>query len=120
MKRLDVIIIISLLLISSLFLLIFNMQSSNEVKKVIEIQVGDEIYRRIAIKSDDYKETIPIKSNLGVNILRIHDGGIEMIDSDCRNNICINTGFVSKPGEMIVCLPHKVLVQIKDKTELEK
>ena len=42
-----------------------------------------------------------------------------MIEADCRNKVGINTGFISEVGEMIVCLPHQVLVQIKGAEEKE-
>ena len=113
MKKNEVIIIIALLMISLVFLYIFNIDSNKEAKKVIEIQVGSRIYRRVAIKSNDFEDTIPIKSNLGLNVLKIYNGGVEMIEADCKNKVGINTGFISEAGEMIVCLPHEVLVQIK-------
>lgn len=117
MKKKEVVMIIALLLISLVFLYIFNIDSNEEAKKVIEIQVGSQIYQRVAIKSNDFEKTIPIKSNLGLNVLKIYNGGVEMIEADCKNKVGINTGFISKAGEMIVCLPHQVLVQIKGADE---
>jgi hypothetical protein len=119
MKKNELIIIIAILMISLVFLYFFNIDSDKEAKKIIEIQVGSQIYRRVAIKSNDYEETIPIKSNLGLNVLKIYNGGVEMIEADCKNKVGINTGFISKAGEMIVCLPHEVLVQIKGVDEKE-
>lgn len=113
MKKKEIISIIVLLLISLAFIFFFNIDSNKEAKKIIEIQVGSQIYRRVVIKNNDYEETIPIKSNFGLNILKIYNGGVEMIEADCRNKVGINTGFISEPGKMIVCLPHQVLVQIK-------
>jgi len=122
MNKKELIIIIALLIVSLVFIYFSNNASNKEAKKVIEIQVGSQIYRRVAIKSNDYKEIIPIKSNLGLNVLKIYNGGVEMIESDCGNSVCINTGFINGIDEMIVCLPHEILVQIKgiDEKEGEK
>ena len=38
---------------------------------------------------------------------------IGIIDADCRDKICIKSGFISKPGQLSVCLPHKLMVEIK-------
>lgn len=119
MKKKELMFIIALLMLSLAFIYFFYSGSNEEAKKVIEIQVGSQIYRRVAIRSNEYEETIPIKSNLGLNVLKIYDGGIEMIESDCGNSVCINTGFISEVGEMIVCLPHEILVQIKGAEEKE-
>ena len=32
--------------------------------------------------------------------------------SDCKNQICVNTGKISRAGEIIVCLPNYVIVEI--------
>ena len=119
MKKKEVMIIIALFVISLVFIYFFNIDSNKEAKKIIEIQVGSQIYRRVAIKSNDFEDTIPIKSNLGLNVLKIYNGGVEMIEADCKNKVGINTGFISETGQMIVCLPHQVLVQIKGIAEKE-
>ena len=43
--------------------------------------------------------------------LKMHS--IAIIDSDCPDKICIKSGFISKPGELLVCLPHKLMIEIK-------
>ena len=47
------------------------------------------------------------------NILVIKDGRADMTDADCPDRICVNHRPVSQEGETIVCLPHKVVVEVK-------
>ena len=35
-----------------------------------------------------------------------------MTDADCPDKLCVKTGRISKTGETIVCLPHRVVVEI--------
>ena len=35
-----------------------------------------------------------------------------MIDADCSDKLCLEQGYISKPGESIVCLPHRVMIQV--------
>ncbi|MFR4337598.1 MAG: NusG domain II-containing protein [Lachnospira pectinoschiza] len=35
-----------------------------------------------------------------------------MTDADCPDKLCVKTGMISKTGETIVCLPHRVVVEI--------
>lgn len=49
----------------------------------------------------------------GTNIIVIKDGVVYMGDATCKNQVCVNTGKISKKGESIVCLPNKVIVEIK-------
>ena len=42
----------------------------------------------------------------------IDKGRIKVSQSDCPHKICAHTGFISNPGQTIVCVPNKVLVEI--------
>ncbi|WP_203623795.1 MULTISPECIES: NusG domain II-containing protein [unclassified Lacticaseibacillus] len=41
---------------------------------------------------------------------------IQIIDANCPDQVCVKKGRISKPGQTIVCLPHKLLVEIKSST----
>ena len=47
------------------------------------------------------------------NTAVIKDGNVFMLSADCKNQICVNSGKISKRGECIVCLPNKVILEIK-------
>lgn len=36
-----------------------------------------------------------------------------MTEADCPDQICVQTGSISKEHEMIVCMAHKVIVEIR-------
>lgn len=44
----------------------------------------------------------------------VNNGRIRVVDSDCPDKICCNTGFISKSGESIICMPNKMIVEIKE------
>ena len=47
------------------------------------------------------------------NRLEIHDGTADMIWADCPDQICVNAAPISQDEELIVCMPHKVMVLVK-------
>jgi len=51
------------------------------------------------------------------NVVVIKDNTVHMDYSDCKNQVCVNTGKISKPGETIVCLPNYVIVEIVSSEE---
>lgn len=51
--------------------------------------------------------------NLPKNTVIIKNGEVYVSHADCPNQICVNTGKISKTGEQIACLPNKVLVEIR-------
>lgn len=48
----------------------------------------------------------------GYNLLSVSDGVVWMEAADCRDQICVRHSAVSAEGESIICLPHKLVVEI--------
>ena len=57
-----------------------------------------------------------VKSPNGSNVVRIQDQKASVTEADCPDQICRKHKAIDKTGETIVCLPHKVVVEIKDGT----
>jgi len=47
------------------------------------------------------------------NQIRIENEKISVSAADCPDKICMQTGAISQPGEIIACLPHKLIIEIK-------
>jgi hypothetical protein len=112
LKKLDYVVIIILILftIVSFFatLLIYNKKYD---EKYVEIQINGKFYKKIPL--DNHEEIINITTTDGTNSIEISKGKVHILDADCRDKICIKDGYKSNVGEMLVCLPHKVVIQIK-------
>ncbi len=46
------------------------------------------------------------------NILEISGGAAAVVEANCGDHTCVRTGAVSRTGETIVCLPHRLVVEI--------
>ena len=55
---------------------------------------------------------IDVPGVLGVSKLQVQDGKIRFVQSPCDGKQCIYQGWISQGGEVAVCLPNKVSVQI--------
>ena len=103
MKKGDIIIIISValaLVISIAGLIIFSQQGST-----VTIKQNNEIVYSESIGKDN---TVTLDGNTVI----IEDGFVYMLNASCKNQVCVNTGKISKKGESIICLPNKVTVEI--------
>lgn len=47
------------------------------------------------------------------NILQIAGGAAAVIEANCGDHTCVRTGAVSREGESIVCLPHRLVIRIE-------
>ena len=46
--------------------------------------------------------------------LEIKEGRIRFLSSDCPDQTCVRSGFISRPGEYAVCLPHRLMIRIPE------
>ncbi len=60
-----------------------------------------------------------VETEQGFNIIQIQDGYVSMHEADCRDQICVEHKKIHLTGETIVCLPHKLVVEIVGEKEAE-
>ena len=51
------------------------------------------------------------------NVCVIVDGKVRMTQANCPDQICVHTAEISRDGMTIVCLPNRVVLEIKNETE---
>lgn len=113
LKPLDIVVIVVLVFItlgSSAAAFINSNKSYNN--KYVEIEVKGKLYKKLPLDNSS-NERIQIDTDLGSNTIEITNGKVRILDADCPDKICIQDGSISKPGDILVCLPHKVVVNIK-------
>ena len=84
-----------------------DMPGPENMVVVIEAE-GKQMY---AVPLTDDNE-LPVLTKGGNNVVRISKGQAFVESADCKNQICVHSEPISKPGETIVCLPHRVVVSI--------
>jgi len=45
--------------------------------------------------------------------IKVKDGKIRVVDADCPQHLCVNMGWIQYSGQSIVCVPNKILIEIK-------
>ena len=108
------IIIVSVIIIVALVGVIFVTTASGDVTEV-KITVNGEVYKEASLKSGE-KQVIKINDT---NTVVIENGYVYMQDADCDDQLCVKQGKISNEGESIVCLPYKIVVEIKESADLE-
>ena len=117
-KRWDFIITILLILLSFLPFAVFSYQqsaiASENADYVAVIRVDNEIVKRITLTGNKGTEVFDItSSDSDVNTIEVKDEKIRIRAATCLDQICVLTGYISKPGETVVCLPHKLVIEIE-------
>lgn len=109
MKKADIVLIAVIAVIVGILILVlygFN----NHQGAYVQIEIDGETAEVISLDEDLTKEiTTP---DGGKNTLVINDGSAKMTEADCPDGICVNHKKISRAGESIICLPHKVVITV--------
>ncbi|PLX34180.1 MAG: hypothetical protein C0604_02130 [Clostridiales bacterium] len=117
MKKMDFIIIILLLVFSAVSLFALGIYRERPVDiRLVEIKVDGAVYESFEWTEGLEKE-IRIDTRFGSNIIVVDGEGLRMEYSDCHDQVCVRDGTINSPGEILVCLPHRLIVEIKGKRD---
>lgn len=106
--KFDIIIVISLIFAAAVSWIIINniYQSKGNY---IEIIVNEKVKDTLPLDKDtEYR----ITEKDFLNVIKIKDGQVYMEEADCPDKLCVKQGKISKNGQAIICLPHKVVVRV--------
>lgn len=60
----------------------------------------------------DQDVSVTVTSELGTNEIEVAGGAVRVVSSDCANQVCVDSGWASFPGQTITCLPHELVIQV--------
>lgn len=111
MKKKDIVLVGGILFLALLFWLVPKglrlLDKGGEPE--LEITVDGEVYGTYSLEKD---QVIEIQDT---NICEIKDGKVKMTEASCPDHVCIRQGTIDAPGETVVCLPNKVVLEIASK-----
>ncbi|WP_083207588.1 NusG domain II-containing protein [Tetragenococcus halophilus] len=119
MKIGDVIIIAILVLASFLPIVIFYFQQDQNQGQAEEATEKSAIVRidgkevdRFSLNKDNAVQKTYHPADGKYNIVEVRDGQARVKEDNSPDQIAVNTGWISEPGETSICLPHKLVIEI--------
>lgn len=108
-------------------LLIFIIIGAGIVGTVMWFMRNGQTADKVSVKVDGrvvYSDTLTKDTELnvegfegGYNHVVINGGKVSVTDADCPDKVCINSGEIEKNGQTIVCMPHRMVVEIEGSGE---
>ncbi|NTW72821.1 MAG: NusG domain II-containing protein [Eubacteriaceae bacterium] len=111
MKRKDLIFISMVLVIALISVAAVYFYKGNSAAYKVVISVDGEVYKEIPLM-EDTNETVIVDNDYGRNEIKITSTYAKMIEADCPDQICVYSANAEETGDMIVCLPHKLIVEV--------
>ena len=105
MKKRDIILIASILIVAIALFLIVELTKEEGAGVTVKVD-GIEVAEYSLAKNGTHS------LNGGTNILVIEDGKAYLSDANCPDKLCVHQGKISMTGETITCLPNKLTVTV--------
>ena len=111
MKKNDILLIVSILCIAAALFFGFNVSSNETVQGEVIIYKDGEKFTSVPL---DAEKTVIVEDQNGAkNVIRIENGQVQVIEASCKDQICVHMRPAKKDGQSIVCLPNKVVVEVR-------
>lgn len=107
-KKADILLAVFLLIagFGSMFLL----QREAPEDALVSVTVDGKLLVELPLdKNVEYE----VKTEYGRNLIVIDNGSVEVSEADCHGKDCVKFGKINSQGQLIMCLPHRLLITIK-------
>lgn len=107
----DKILVAVIILISFASVLGVKALSSVYSNKYVVIESRGKPVKKILL-GHNVEKIVKVEGVLGYSVIEIGQDKVRMLDSPCPDHLCVKSGAISKPGQIIVCLPNQVVIKI--------
>ena len=113
MTKGDRLLIVFVIVLSLISLVYINRQGFSNQNKYVSIQYNGKEINKVIFDKQIVGTTIPIETELGYNLIEIGHEEVRVIEADCPDQIDVKQGWISNIGETLICLPNRLVVEIK-------
>lgn len=122
-RFMDGVVIVSLIILSFVPYVVFalNHQPVNDSKGTIAIVSidGKEVDRFELTEKTPHQEVTYYPAKGKYNIIEVDGTKIRVKEDNSPDQIAVRTSWIERPGQMSICLPHKLSIEIKSLTPSE-
>ena len=117
MKSRDIFLALALLLLALLLYSIGRREKNGQGSDYIVTIGGREVFRGKLNETGKHEFR---QQDGSYNLLVAEGGYVWMKEANCRDGLCVQQGKTNTAAKSIVCLPHKLVVSIIGKSELDE
>ncbi|MDL2310832.1 NusG domain II-containing protein [Peptostreptococcaceae bacterium OttesenSCG-928-C18] len=120
-KKGDILVVTIIFAVAIILFAIIQKSNFDNKNKYLSIQVNGKEIKKILMDNNTNKK-YPIETEFGKNLVEIKGKKVHVLEANCPDKIDVKQGYIENIGEMIVCIPNRLIIQIKDSeksTELD-
>lgn len=102
--------IVGMIIILAVFSIMIFAFADYDGAKAVVMRHGSVMYE---IDLGSVTERIELETISTFNeVIVVEDGKIRFEKSECPDQVCVRTGWISRPGQVAVCLPAGIIIKI--------
>ncbi len=110
----DGIIVVILILLSFAPVVVFSLNRVSSPTQEAVLSVDGKELKTFDLSNKSQTYTYRYEDKDGdYNLIEVKGNRIRIKEADCGDQICVRRGWIDQSGETIVCLPHKLVIEIK-------
>ena len=99
---------------------IYNQANNEESQLVAIVKIKGQQVDELPLDVGLEKEITYYPNEGQYNIVEVRGSAIRVKEDNSPDQIAVNTGWISKPGQILVCLPHQLVIEIQEKGQPSK
>lgn len=110
-----------LLVLLSLFLLVsVPLLFREKSAQYATVTRDGQVVERLDLRGPGLPRRIEVTGAGGAcNAILVERGRICIVESNCPEGLCVRRGWLKRPGDTAVCLPHRVMVTVEGEGEFD-
>ena len=109
-RKADIILAVVIAIIGIIASVYLTLHDTDVRNGQVVVYVDSELYGKYLLDED---QEIEVKQGDHINKITIKDGNAQMTFANCHNQDCVKQGKINDMSKSIICLPHKVVVEIQ-------
>ena len=118
LTKYDIITIVLILVISFSFISYFFISDKANATG-FDIYVDGNLHSSYKFSQLKNGQIIELNTEYGYNKFIYENNSVMCIETDCKDKLEIKTGKIKKVNQILVCMPHKLIVQITGKNNID-
>ncbi len=105
--------------IAALFIYLkpFNKELINE--QTVIISCKGAVIKKVTLSEKRHGKTFNVMGRIGLVTVETLGKQIRIQEAPCHDRLCIRQGWISRPGQSIVCMPSELLITIEGNSPVD-
>jgi hypothetical protein len=114
-NKYDIALITFIVIINCFLLYYFSLNLTKPKESIAQIYSENELVGEYKLKTGYENEfEVKTKNGKGYNFIKIKNNEIWVEDASCPDLNCVHQGEINSTGQVVVCLPNKMIIKIKE------